>query len=98
MISAYIVLGLPREATDAQVRQRYLKLVRAHPPSREPEQFQRVAAAYEAVKTPAARVDTMLFSTAEYSSFEAVVEEMEQAAAPAWSPPGLRQLVEAEGR
>ena len=97
MISAYIVLGLPRDATDAQIRQRYLELVRAHPPSRDPDQFKLVAAAYEALKTPESRVATRLFSTEGYSSFEEVVAEMEQAAAPAWSPPSLPELVEAEG-
>ena len=97
MISAYIVLGLPRDASDAQIRQRYLELVRAHPPSRDPDQFQRVAEAYEALKTPEARVATRLFFAEKYSSFEEVVEEMERAAAPEWSPPGLRELVDAEG-
>lgn len=97
MISAYIVLGLRRDATDPQIRQRYLELVRAHPPSRDPDQFRLVAAAYEALKTPEARVETRLFSVENYSSFDEVVAEMERAAAPEWSPPGLRELVEVEG-
>lgn len=98
MISAFIVLGLPRDSTDAEIRERYLDLVRAHPPSRDPEQFQRVAAAYEAVKTLGARIDTMLFGAMQYESFDEAVADLESAATPKWKPPGLRELVEAEER
>ena len=96
MISPFIVLGLPRDSTDSEIRERYLKLVRAHPPSRDPEQFQRVVAAYEAIKTPAARIDTMLFGAMNYKTFDDVVADLERAATPRGKLPGLRELAEAE--
>lgn len=97
MISAFIALGLPRDSTDEEVRERYLELVRANPPGRDPERFQRVVAAYEAVKTVRRRVDAMLFGAVEYDSFDDVVNDLEQAAVRKPESPGLRDLIDAEG-
>lgn len=98
MLAPYIALGLPRTATDEEIRGRYLELVREHPPSRDPERFQLVAQAYEATSTLAARVETELFGAAAYRSFAEIITELEQTASLSAKPPGLRQLVDAEGR
>ncbi len=39
MIDAYETLGLPNDADEAQIRTRYLELVREFPPDRAPERF-----------------------------------------------------------
>lgn len=54
----YAVLGLPREASPADIRKAYYDLVRRHPPERDPEGFRRVRAAYEALRTHSARANT----------------------------------------
>ena len=41
MLAHYLALGLSPSAAGEEIRQRYLELVRAHPPSRDPERFQR---------------------------------------------------------
>jgi curved DNA-binding protein CbpA len=46
------VLGVSRDAGEAEVRARYLELVKQYPPEREPEKFREVRAAYEAAKDP----------------------------------------------
>jgi curved DNA-binding protein CbpA len=46
------VLGLPRHATEQEIRKRYLELVREFPPEREPERFQQIHAAYKAAEDP----------------------------------------------
>ncbi len=46
------VLGLPRNATEQQVRQRYLELVREFPPERDPVRFQQIYAAYKSIEDP----------------------------------------------
>jgi curved DNA-binding protein CbpA len=46
------VLGLPRHASEHDVRRRYLELVRAHPPERDPARFQQIHAAYKAAEDP----------------------------------------------
>ena len=97
-MTPYIVLGLSRDATQDEIRQRYLELVRAHPPSRDPERFQRIQDAYEAVKTPLARVETYLFGSEAHRSFDDFLADLEGTATPEWKPPGLSVLVEEEGR
>ena len=54
----YEILGIPRAASAAEVKQAYFALVRAHPPERDPETFKRVRAAYERLRDPAARIET----------------------------------------
>jgi len=46
------VLGLPRHASEQDVRKRYLELVRQFPPEREPQRFQQIHAAYKAAEDP----------------------------------------------
>ena len=57
----YVVLGVERDATEAEIKRAYFQLVREYPPEREPEKFQQVRAAYEQVRTPEARSQTDLF-------------------------------------
>ena len=54
----YQVLGIPRTANAAALKQAYFALVRAHPPERDPEMFKQVRAAYERLRDPAVRVET----------------------------------------
>jgi hypothetical protein len=46
------VLGLPRHASEAEVRARYLELLREYPPERDPSRFQQIHAAYKAASDP----------------------------------------------
>jgi DnaJ domain len=59
----FVVLGIHNEADDEAIKQRYLALVRSFPPDREPERFQEVRAAYEAVRGQRERLETMLLQT-----------------------------------
>ena len=45
----FAVLGVDETADDEAIKRRYLALVRAWPPDREPEKFQALRRAYEAV-------------------------------------------------
>ena len=57
-VDPYAVLGLPRAATAAEIKQAYFALVRAHPPEREPDAFKRIRAAYERLRDPQRRAET----------------------------------------
>jgi len=46
----WLILGLPPEADDEQVRQAYLAQVKAFPPDRCGDQFQRIRWAYDELK------------------------------------------------
>lgn len=45
------ILGVAEDADDATIRQAYLRLLRRHPPERDPDGFRRLRAAYEAVRS-----------------------------------------------
>ena len=59
----FTVLGIPEDAGDAAIKQRYLALVRAFPPDREPERFQAYRRAYEATRDARARAELRLLHT-----------------------------------
>ncbi|MCI0485666.1 MAG: DnaJ domain-containing protein [Blastocatellia bacterium] len=59
--SPYKVLGVERNATEADIKQAYFKLVREHPPERDPEGFKRIRAAYEKLRADRERAETDLF-------------------------------------
>jgi hypothetical protein len=46
------VLGVTPDASEAEIRARYLELVKQFPPEREPDKFREVRAAFEATKDP----------------------------------------------
>jgi curved DNA-binding protein CbpA len=61
MIDPCSTLGLPPNADEAMVRQRYLELVREFPPDRAPERFAEIRAAYESLRDPVRRLESELF-------------------------------------
>lgn len=56
----FAVLGVDDDAGDETIKQRYLALVRSFPPDREPERFQEIRRAYEAVRGERERLEVKL--------------------------------------
>ena len=96
MLAPFLVLGLSPSATQAEIRRRYLELVRAHRPARDPERFQQVTAAYEALKDERARVKTALFGMAGYGDFDLALDALVRARAERRKAPGLQTLLAVE--
>ena len=96
MICPHVIFDLRCDADDAEIRQRYLELVRAHPPSRDPDGFGLVAKAYSMLKDRAARVQSNLSGPVQCDSFEDALADLERTASWDWKPPGLRELCAAE--
>jgi curved DNA-binding protein CbpA len=48
----FLVLGVSRDAGEAEVRARYLELVKQFPPDLAPDKFREIRAAFESVKDP----------------------------------------------
>jgi curved DNA-binding protein CbpA len=63
MTDPFATLGVEADASDEDIKHRYLALVRAFPPDREPEHFQRYRAAYEALCDHRKRLEAQLLST-----------------------------------
>jgi curved DNA-binding protein CbpA len=96
MTNAYAELGLTSDADDAAIRERYLELVRAHPPDRDPERFKAIRVAYEELKDPETRLRRRLFEFSDRDGLAAVIAEVEKTASR--PRPGLRTLLEMSKR
>jgi curved DNA-binding protein CbpA len=58
----YVVLGLQDGASAEDVRQAYFRMVRVYTPEAHPEEFKRVRAAYEALRSPRRRTELALLA------------------------------------
>ncbi|MCY4029983.1 MAG: hypothetical protein OXH75_27160, partial [Acidobacteria bacterium] len=92
------VLGRPPSATGEEIRRRDRELGRAHRPGEEPERFQQITAAYEALKDDRARVKTALLGMAAYGDFELALDALLRARPARREMPGLQTLLAAEGK
>lgn len=82
-MTPFEILGLPEDADDdAQVKQAYLAKVRAYPPERAPQQFQRVREAYETVQDRRKRLAYALFHRREVTSADVLGHLLHQRGTP----------------
>jgi DnaJ-class molecular chaperone len=93
MTDPYLLLGVSRSADDETIRAAYLAAIRACPPERDRERFERVRAAYEAIAHESDRLAHELFDTGAPTALE-VVERLRAS----WTPgvpavPSLRRLL-----
>jgi len=61
MLKHFLTLGLDFNASDNEIRQNYLNLVRKHTPEQDPDKFHQITEAYEAVKDERSRINESLF-------------------------------------
>ncbi len=62
MLTHFLTLGLSGDATDEQIREAYLRMVKKHPPEKDPEHFRKVNDAYEALKDRRGRIHTAIYA------------------------------------
>jgi len=65
MRDPFSIFGVHEDASDAEIRRRYLALVRDYPPDRSPEWFREYRTAYEALSDERKRLETKLLRTNE---------------------------------
>lgn len=73
-MNPFATLGLDETADDAAVRAAYLAAVRAHPPDRDPDGFQRIREAYDAIRDENRRLDLRLFGPPPLDRLEALLD------------------------
>ena len=61
MSDPYEILGVTHGSTEADIRHRYLELVRQYPPDRAAERFAEIHQAYEKLRDPVVRLESKLF-------------------------------------
>src|SRR3954466_4946329 len=76
MSDPYTVLGVPAGADEAEIRGRYLELVRQFPPDRAPERFATIRAAYDEVRDPTRRLAARLFELDTSDSLDAIAADL----------------------
>lgn len=88
----FIILGVPRDASEAEVRARYLELVKQFPPEREPDKFRQIRAAYEAAKDPLSIAKRLIEPPADTAPVWSTVLENQKRHPPRLSPAFLLSL------
>ncbi len=76
MSDAYDILGLTSDCNEAELRARYLQLVRESPPDRDPERFAKIRAAYDEIRDPVALVERKLFIPSKTDTLETLEKEL----------------------
>ena len=56
------VLGVEADASEEEIRAAYLRRIKEHPPESSPEEFERIRDAYETLRDPRRRAQSLLFS------------------------------------
>lgn len=93
-MNPYLVLGVPRDADDACIRQAYLAAIKIATPETQPARFKEIAAAYDKIKDETSRCRHELFDTEAPgdSPLDALVRHARLAARPV--PPGHEAMKE----
>jgi curved DNA-binding protein CbpA len=76
MNDPYEVLGLDSTADEAAIRRRYLELVRESPPDRAPERFAAIRAAFDEVRDPARRLQSLVLGWTTTDSLDAIATDV----------------------
>ncbi len=97
MLTPYLILGLEPDATQEEIRARYLQLVKQHPPSRSPRHFEQISAAYERIKDERLRIRELIYGIRTYPGYEEALRDLAAAAAAGHARTGLKELLAAEG-
>ncbi len=98
MLKSYLVLDLPLDATDQEIRKKYLQLVKVHSPEKKPEMFQKITTAYESIKDARTRATTELFSALKNMEFRETLETLAASLKITRRTPGLQELLKAIGK
>lgn len=72
------ILGLEPTASEAEVRESYLRLVKLHPPETDPERFREIHDAYTAAKDPLVLADRLLSPYSRVPDWDEVIEEQKK--------------------
>ncbi len=61
MLTYYLTLGLSLDASDEDIRNSYIQLVKKYTPEKNPERFRQITTAYEAIKDKRSRIEAKIF-------------------------------------
>ncbi|MGB9498536.1 MAG: J domain-containing protein [Dissulfuribacterales bacterium] len=73
MLSDYFILGLDSDASESEIRNRYLELIKKYTPERSPRRFQDITESYERIKSKREAIKNRLFGAFKYSESESAL-------------------------
>lgn len=73
MLSDYYILGLDTDASEAEIRDQYLELVKRYPPEKYPRRFQDITESYERIKSKRQAIKSRVLSAVQNSDSEAAL-------------------------
>lgn len=76
MPTAHETLGVPSTASAAEIRSRYLELVREFPPDRAPDRFAEIRAAFDELRDPSVQLERRLLSLHTSDSLDALQNDL----------------------
>jgi curved DNA-binding protein CbpA len=97
MLIHYILLGVTPEASDEEIRTRYLEQVKRHTPEKDPVRFQEITAAYEAIKDIRKRLAARYLPPEKIIDAEAALYVLARAVSRKRKRVGLRELIRESG-
>jgi DnaJ-class molecular chaperone len=77
MAEPYEVLSLSSDASEEQIRKRYLELVREFPPDRDPKKFAEVRAAYDQLRDPIERMRKRLLGFNQTATIDEIAADFQ---------------------
>ena len=80
----YVILGVDRNASEQEVRQRYLALIKLNPPETHPVKFREIHQAYESAKDPLILAQRLLSPPKRIPEWDDVIAQQEK------QPPNLK--------
>ena len=95
MLTHYLTLGLLPDASDKEIRNCYLQLVKKHTPEKDPERFRQITQAYEAVKDVRNRVRGKIFGGLTIQDYEEALLSLAKARTVRRRRAGLQELIQA---
>ncbi|MDB5385996.1 MAG: DnaJ-class molecular chaperone with C-terminal Zn finger domain, partial [Planctomycetaceae bacterium] len=78
MAEPYEVLGLAANASEDEIRKRYLELVRQFPPERDPVKFAQVREAYDQLRDPVERMRRRLNGVRETATIDEIAADFQR--------------------
>lgn len=72
----YTIFGLGPDADEAEIRGKYLELVKQFPPEREPQKAAEIRAAYDSLRDPVVRLESQLFDLQSSHTFDSLIDEL----------------------
>ena len=76
MTEPHVILGVSPDVDEAPLRQRYLELVRQHPPEKCPREFAEIREAYELLRDPVRRLERQLFQLRGRESLNDIIADL----------------------